>query len=258
MDIPENEPVKVTEQVLIAAEKEPGKRSPWDDPRLPWAGKPRAVDLTCWAAILLSGAFYWVLLPFRASLLGTHPLWSVLLGGSTEAIISAAAFARTGHGSLVVVLAVAVFGLMKFDAVFWWAGRLWGERVITLFSGRSKRAVRYMERVRRQGRRFTWPAMLLSTFAPFPHSIIYAIAGWTRMRLVTFLVLDAISSLAWAGLMAGLGYAIGKPAVHVSKEISHYGLYVTIALIVIILFFTVRSQRRTLAEARAGQPSPEP
>ena len=28
---------------------------PWSDPRLPWEGKPRRVDILCWAAIMLSG-----------------------------------------------------------------------------------------------------------------------------------------------------------------------------------------------------------
>ena len=40
-----------------------------------------------------------------------------------------------------------------------------------------------------------------------------AVAGWTGMRLVTFLILDAIGSLAWAGMLAGLGYALGHRAV---------------------------------------------
>ena len=48
--------------------------SPWSDPRLPWEGKPRRVDIACWAAITASGLYYLILLPFRASLVGTHPL----------------------------------------------------------------------------------------------------------------------------------------------------------------------------------------
>ena len=29
----------------------PPKADPWSDPRLPWYGKPQAVDILCWAAI---------------------------------------------------------------------------------------------------------------------------------------------------------------------------------------------------------------
>src|ERR1700691_5932397 len=80
------------------------KRATWDDPRTPWAGRPRRIDILCWAGIMASGIYYYALLPFRATLVGTHPVLGDLLNGSTEDIIAAAAFARVGHGSLVIVL----------------------------------------------------------------------------------------------------------------------------------------------------------
>jgi membrane-associated protein len=228
------------------------QRSPWDDPRIPWAGRPRKVDILCWAGIMLSGFYYWALLPFRASLVGTHPVLLELLNGSTEAIVAAAAFARVGHGSLAVVLLVAIPGIMKFDLLYWWAGRLWGERVITLLGGRRDRGTRYMGHVQRWGRKFTWPAVLASQFVPIPNVIIYVIAGWAGMGWVTFLILDLISTLLWAGMLAGLGYALGHHAVVVAQSVSHYGLWISIGLVVIIVVFQVRSQRRMLREARSA------
>ena len=220
---------------------------PWSDPRLPWEGKPRRVDIACWAAIMLSGLYYLVILPWRASLVGTHPLISVLLNGSTEAIVSAAAFARVGHGSIVVVLLVSIPGLMKFDIVYWWAGRLWGEKIINLFVGQSKRQQRrgakFVARVNRWGRRFTWPAVIISPFLPIPNAIIYAVAGWTGMRWVTFLILDAIGTLAWAGMLAGLGWALGQHAVSVAETVSRYGLWVTIGIIVLVVVGQMRGAR---------------
>jgi membrane protein DedA with SNARE-associated domain len=110
-----------------------------------------------------------------------------------------------------------------------------------------------MKRVERWGRWFTWPAVIVSNFLPIPTAIIYVIAGWTGMRLVTFIVLDIIGSLLWAGLLAGLGYELGHHAVVVAQAISHYGLWVTIGLVVIIVFFQVRSQRHMMQQARARQ-----
>jgi membrane protein DedA with SNARE-associated domain len=222
------------------------EQEPWDDPRIPWAGKPRRADILCWAGIMLSGIFYYVMLPFRASLLGTHPVLSELLNGSTEAIIAAAAFARVGHGTLVVALLAAIPGLMKFDPLYWWAGRLWGERIIAMLSGKRNRGAKYMGRVDRWGRKFTWPAVLVSQFLPIPNAIIYVIAGWAGMRLVTFIILDVIGSLLWAGMLVGLGYELGHRAVVVAQTISHYGLWVSIGLVVVIVFFQVRSQRRMM------------
>jgi len=222
---------------------------------VPWSGKPGRLDILCWAGIVLSGIYYWATLPVRASLLGTHPVLLELLNGSTESIIAAAAFARVGHGSLVLVLLAAVPGLMKFDLLYWWAGRLWGERVIALLGGRRNRGARYMKRVERWGRWFTWPAVVLSNFIPIPTAIIYVIAGWTGMRLITFVLLDAFGSLLWAGMLAGLGYALGHHAVVVAQEISHYGLWVSIGLVVVIVFFQVRSQRHMMREAQEARGS---
>jgi membrane protein DedA with SNARE-associated domain len=232
------------------------KQEPWNDPRIPWAGKPGRADILCWAGIMLSGIFYYVMLPFRAELLGTHPVLSELLNGSTEAIIAAAAFARVGHGSLVVALLAAVPGLMKFDPLYWWAGRLWGERIIALLSGKRNRGAKYMGRVDRWGRKFTWPAVLVSQFLPIPNAIIYVIAGWAGMRLVTFIILDVIGSLLWAGMLVGLGYELGHRAVVVAQAISHYGLWISIGLVVVIVIFQIRSQRRMMrvyVEGRAAR-----
>ena len=221
-----------------------GKRAdPWDDPRLPWSGKPRRVDVLLWAGITLSGIYYLALLPFRASLVGTHPVLLEVLNGSTEAIVSGAAFARVGHGSLTVVLLAAIPGLMKFDLLYWLAGRLWGERIILLLSGRRKHGPRFMARVQRWGWKFTWPAVVVTPFLPVPNVIVYATAGWAGMSWVTFLVLDAIGSLLWAGMLAGLGYSLGQHAVTVAQTVSRYGLWVSIGIVALIVIAQIRSNR---------------
>jgi membrane protein DedA with SNARE-associated domain len=151
------------------------------------------------------------------------------------------------HGTLAWVLLAAIPGLMKFDLIFWWAGRLWGERIVHVFAGQKersrRRAERFVVRVHRWGRWFTWPAVIVAPFLPFPSAIIYGVAGWTGMRLVTFLILDAIGSLAWAGMLAGLGYELGHRAVTVAQEVSRYGLWVTIAIVVLVVLGQIRGVR---------------
>src|SRR5215472_16490120 len=254
MSAPGAEPAEAEPQAEAAVEVEaeesaaavPQKGDPWSDPRLPWHGKPRTADILLWAGIVFSGLFYWALLPLRVSLIGTHPVVAELLNGSTESIISAAAFARDGDGSLIVVLLAAIPGLMKFDILYWLAGRMWGERFLMALPG-SKRVAKSMERVRRSGRKFTWPAVLVSSFLPIPRAIIFVIVGWAGMRLVTFLVLDLIGVLLWAGMLAGLGYALGHSAVVAAKTISHYSLWFTIGIVALTVLLTVRSQRRSVA-----------
>src|SRR5215467_4227725 len=243
MSVPETESARAAERAAAGAAAAPEKAGSWNDPRLPWHGKPRAADILCWLGIVFSGLLYWVLLPLRLSLIGTHPVVAVLLNGSTESIISAAAFARAGDGTLAVVLLAAIPGLMKFDVLYWWAGRLWGERFIKALLG-SQRADKHMARAQRAGRKFTWPAVLASSFLPIPRAIIFVLAGWAGMRLVTFLILDLIGVLLWAGLLAGLGYTLGHHAVVAAKTISHYSLWITIGIVALSVLAVVRSQRQ--------------
>jgi membrane-associated protein len=142
-----------------------------------------------------------------------------------------------------VVLLASIPGLMKFDLIYWWAGRLWGERVVLIFSGRGRRSTKFVARVQRSGRWLTWPAVVLSPFLPIPNALVYAVAGWTGMSWLTFLVLDAIGSLMWAGLLAGLGYALGQHAVDVAQEISKYGLWVSIAIVILVVASQMRGAR---------------
>lgn len=217
------------------------------DPRLPWSGRPSRADILCLSAISFSGLYYLALLPFRADLVGTHPVLLEVLNGSTEAIVAAAAFARVGHGALLTVLLAAIPGLMKFDLFYWWAGRRWGERYIMLLSGRRNRGSRYMGWVKRWGRWFSWPAVVVCPFLPLPNAIVYVVVGWGGMSLVAFVVLDVIGTLLWAGLLAGLGYALGHHAVVVAQTISRYGLWFTLAIVALIVISQIRRARATAA-----------
>ena len=250
MTVPETESGQAAEPAARVTTAEAGKADRWSDPQLPWHGKPRAADIFCWLGIVFSGLFYWVLLPLRLSLVGTHPVTAELLNGGTESIISAAAFARAGHGTLVVAVLAAIPGLMKFDALYWWAGRLWGERFIMALPG-GQRVAKHMGRVRRVGRKFTWPAVVASSFLPIPRASVYVMAGWVGMRLVTFLILDLIGALLWAGALAGVGYTLGHHAVVAAKTISHYSWWFTIGFVALSVLLTMRSQRRLIAAAAA-------
>jgi membrane-associated protein len=250
MSAPGAESVPAAEQADAASVSESGTAGRRADPQLPWQGKPRTADILCWLGIVLSGVLYWSLLPLRVHLVGTHPVIAELLNGGTESIISAAAFARTGHGTLIVAILAALPGLMKSDPLYWWAGRLWGERFLMLLPG-SQRVARHLPRVQRAGRKLTWPAVVISSSLPIPRAVILVLAGWAGMRLITFLVLDLIGSLLWAGMLAGLGYTLGHDAVVAARTISHYSWWVTIAIVALSVLFMVRAQMRLRAVTAA-------
>ncbi len=106
----------------------------------------------------------------------------------------------------MVAILAALPGLMWFDWLFWWAGRRWGKRAIDFFVGNHPKAAKRTAQLERLSHRFGWLAIVIVYFQPIPNPLIYAAAGWTRMRLWTFLLLDLIGSLV-------VGLVLRRPGV---------------------------------------------
>ena len=210
---------------------------------LPWQGRPQRADLIIVSGIVASGIYALVLLPFVPTLVGSHPALLELIKGSSTAIVTMGALARTGHADLAVAVLAAIPALIAFDWAYWWAGRRWGPAAMHFLSGGHPKAARRSERVQRLMQRFGPAAVVLAYVLPVPTALVDAAAGWSGMSLGVFLVCDVIGALIWTGLLAGLGYGIGQPAVDVVHQISHYSLYLTIAIIVYIVFRQNRAQR---------------
>jgi membrane protein DedA with SNARE-associated domain len=218
--------------------------SPAGRQQLPWQGRGDRADWVILGAIALSGLLPLVMLPLVPSLLTSHPALLELLRGSTTAIINMGARARIGETSLVLAVLLAVPSLMMFDWAFWWAGRRWGDRVfVWLLGGESPRTERRLERLHRIESRVGPFAVVLAYLLPIPSALVYAAVGDGGMRLRVFLVLDLLGTLLWSGLLAGAGYGFGQQAVDVATAVSHYGLWVTAALIVIVTLHFSRKAR---------------
>ncbi|WP_211189501.1 DedA family protein [Actinomycetospora sp. TBRC 11914] len=211
----------------------------WRDMR-PWDSPMAGADKALIGSLVAVVALMLLTLPVRPFLIATHPVALSAVTGSLSAVGSAAAFARVGGTDLWVVVATGVLGMIKFDWLFWWAGRRWGAKGVRFFTPPG-RAGRFVARVR------SWPpwttALLVvaAAFPGIPSAPLFLLAGLAGMPLVAFLVLDAIGSGLVVGLVAGLGYGLGQTAVDVVLTINQYALWVSIALIVVV---SVQAGRR--------------
>ena len=194
--------------------------------------------------IALAGMYSLLLLPLFPVLGSSHPALLELIRGSPASIVNMGARARIGEASFLLAVVLAVPSVMMFDWLFWWAGRRWGDRVfVWILGGETPRNRRRLARLRWLERRFGPVAVVLANVLPIPSALIYAAVGDGGMRLWVFLVLDVIGTLLWTGLFATLGYAVGRGAVDVTNTISHYSLWITLALIVAIVVFQGRRAR---------------
>jgi membrane protein DedA with SNARE-associated domain len=231
---------------------EPKARSPWDDARLPWKGQPRRVDILCWLAFSLSGFYALVMLPLRPVLLGASPVLLAFLTGSTSAMVTVGALAATGIGSWPFPLVLGAVGVMIWDPIYWWAGKLWGRGLLEIMSGRSPRAARAADRAERLAHRFG-VAAILATYLPLPlpGPIVYATVAAAGMRLRTFLIVDAIGALLSRAAYIWLGYALGQRAVDVVEVIARYSLWLALLILAGLLLSSWR-RRGTRPASSAG------
>jgi membrane protein DedA with SNARE-associated domain len=227
-----------TEPTETAAEK-----PWWDDDRLPWKGKPTRSDIACWVGFSLTGVYALVLLPFRPILISANPYLLAALGGSRTSAVTIGALAATGVGFWPLGLLLGTLGAVKFDWLFWWAGRLWGRGLIEIVAGRSPRAARNAARAERLAQRFGLLAIVITYILPLPAGVIYATVAAAGMRLRTFLAIDIATAAVTRGIFIYLGYRIGEPAVRVVEIIGQYSWYLSIVLLVFVFVSMWRQAR---------------
>ena len=234
------------EPVLPAREGDPGvddqtaeDKEWWDDPAMPWRRKPGRSDYLCLGWFAFVGVFAMAMMPVRAWLLGAPERlpWLVTLLGSRSG--TAALGSNIAVGADLPYLWPVLLGALlsvKFDWVYWWAGRLWGRGMIEVWASQSERAQRNYARVERWADKMGWLGMFVA-YVPIPLPImpvVFVLAGAQGMKLTRFLVLDFLASLVWLIGYFFFGYLVGEPAVALLDAYAKVANYVAIGLIVVI------------------------
>ncbi len=198
----------------------------------------------CLLLLAVNAVWAFVARLLEPTLIGTHPVLLELIAGSTPAMITGGAFARVGHTSLVLVLLAPLLALLRVAPPLWWAGRLWGPGITRMISRGGPRAQRRTARAIRWGERYGSWTVAFSYFLPVPSGLIFACAGWTGMSLRRLVVLNVFGTVVCITTNVAAGYWIGRSAIHVAKEISHYGLILTLVLFVGMVVASARSNWR--------------
>ena len=217
----------------------------WDDPSLPWAHEPTRRDLTCWTGIGLVGIYSLLMLPLRPVLLGYSPYVLAAVSGSRTAVVMIGALAATGDHWWWLGWLMATVSVVKFDWVYFWAGKLWGRGLLEVMTGTSERARRRNERAERFALRWSVPAVLATYLPiPLPGAVIYATVGAAGMSWRRFLVVDVIGAGVLQALYLYLGYRIGEPAVRFVQEYAKYSIWLSLVLLAVVIGGMLLGDRR--------------
>lgn len=216
-------------------------------------------DKICASLIGLMTVYGLAMIPLRPVVLGLAPLVLVTLTGSMTGMVMCGAYAATGATWWPFALVLGTFGAMKFDPIFWWAGRLWGDQFIASMTGATPRARKRAQRAEALAKRYDVLAILITyiPFLPIPGAIIYAVLGAAGTSLKRFLTVTVLGAFVTRVAYFWLGYRIGEPAVAALEEFGKYMWYVSIALLVGVVFVSFRSARQQQrAEAAAAATAP--
>jgi membrane protein DedA with SNARE-associated domain len=201
-------------------------------------------DICCGAGLALGVVATYIFIGLTPSLIAHRGLILEALAGTNAAIVSGGALARVGDASLALVVLAPICTILLYDVFYWWAGRLWGNRVAELYTQNNPRAARWIARAESWVRRGGVWTLAVGYYLPIPNYLIFLACGTSGMSVWTFLLGDLIGLMLWVALLVGLGWAIGHPAVHVVNEIGHYSLWITIAVIVVVIAIAgVRGRR---------------
>ncbi len=238
-----------------SGEEEP-EREWWEDEGMPWKKKPGRADYACLAWFGVIAVFSLILIPTRAWLLGVAPDWLAMITGGRTAVAASGAIASTGempHWPIVLIVASVLS--LKFDWIYWWAGKLWGRGMIEVWAGQSKRAARNYDRAERWAEKLG-PIGFLIAYIPMPlplMQVVFVLSGASGMSLKRFLIYDYIASTLWLIGYFALGWQLGEGAVAVLDWYAKIAGWVAIGLIVVVFITTYLAQARKAREKAEKQ-----
>lgn len=216
----------------------------WDDPSLPWQRQPTRADYLCLSWLSIAGVYGIVISILRPGLLASAPHLLASLGSWTGSVLIGAR-AAVGDGWWPLIWVLGTLGLVKFDWVYWWAGKLWGRGLIDTWSGRSARAQRLNARAERFTQKYdTWAILIAMLPIPLPRAVVLAVLGEAGTSLRKLMAVSIASAFVMMGGYLAIGYWIGEPAVALVETYGRYLWYVTLVLLVVIVANAWRNARK--------------
>lgn len=215
--------------------------------------RARRADVLCAAGLLLGWLEPLALAGATPFLLAHHDTLLEVLSSSAVSIVTGGALARVGRASLLLAVLAPLCGIALADIFLWWAGRRWGERIVSALRRRSPRSGRLIVRADGWVLRHGPLAPAAAYFLPVPNALLYLSCGTAGMSLVTFALGDALGTLLWSGLLVAIGFRAGRQGVRVVDGLQHYELLLTVVIVGAFVLLRVVRRRRA---ARSASRSP--
>ena len=178
------------------------------------------------------------------------------LPGETT-LVSAAIYAGTHHVlDIQLVIAAAATGAIVGDNIGYWAGRQFGDAVLSRWGhligldARKRALGRYL--FARHGGKIVF----FGRFVALLRAFAALLAGINRLPWPRFFFFNALGGIVWASLFGLGGYFLGHAFERYARSVGLAALICAVIGAVAASRFIAHHERRLIAEAEAALPGP--
>ncbi len=171
-------------------------------------------------------------------------------------LLVAGALAGAGKLNLIGVLVVGIVGSAVSDMLWYQIGWRRGNSVLSLVCRISLTPEACVNHTKEVFGRHGAHSLLMAKFIPGLNAVSTSMAGTMRMNCLRFLLFDALGTLNWVGVFAGLGYVFSSQIERVVDYATMlgkwFGVLLALVLPVYVVWKYVKRQRFLASEARSS------
>ncbi|MGH3008630.1 MAG: DedA family protein [Gaiellaceae bacterium] len=134
------------------------------------------------------------------------------------ALITAAALASQGHGSIVAIIVLAIVGAVTGAVLAYVVGRRWGRELLTRWPWFDRISRKGVEESQKFFDRHGSKAVFLGRFVPVLRATLGWMAGVARMPFGGFLLWNVLGAVAWGSLIGLLSYYLGEAVINAVEK----------------------------------------
>lgn len=193
--------------------------------------------------------FVWVLLEQ-----GGLPIPSIPL------LLAAGALAGAGKLNLALCLVVPIIASLISDFCWYEIGKRRGGSVLNLVCRISLEPDSCARRTEDLYARLGAKSLLIAKFVPGLSSVAPPLAGIFRMRLLRFLMYDALGGLLWSATFTGLGFVFSSQLEQVAKYALRLGetlVFLLVTALAVYILYKYIQRQKFLRDLRIARITPE-
>lgn len=172
-------------------------------------------------------------------------LLDLVVPGEVGLVVAGAAAAQNGT-PLVAVIGAAAVAALAGDTLGYAIGHRFGEQLVDHWRWTRRRLGPGLEKAREHYERRGGASVAVARWIGALRAVVPVVAGSSGLPLRQLLAWDAPSALAWATVVAGIGFVWGDDA---ADLVDRVGLGVSLAAVVALVLVVWSVRRRSAAKA---------